>query len=197
VQDVRSPSVATIVAGAPVRGSWWAHPKGKAIWRVLASLAAAEMLFVKLVRGKVTLLHRRLWPALYSIATSMDAWQMAGLSPAARALFARVQRAGALRTDDVRTAGSARELSRAATELEARLLVHGREVHTDAGTHARDLKTWRRWAGEAGVDLRTLPSAAHAWAILERAAAAAVGRTTARGLLPWLRPARTRARTRS
>ena len=30
VTDARLPSLVALVAGAPVRGSWWSHPRGKA-----------------------------------------------------------------------------------------------------------------------------------------------------------------------
>lgn len=59
------PNVAEAVAGATIRGSWWSHPKGQAIFRALEKISdSPDVLSFKLVDGKVTFVHRRLWPAL-------------------------------------------------------------------------------------------------------------------------------------
>jgi len=64
------PSVAEAVAGQPIIGSWWAHPKGKAIFAALCELDDAdEVRCFKLVDGKVTFVHRRVWPALARLAS--------------------------------------------------------------------------------------------------------------------------------
>jgi hypothetical protein len=63
------PSVAEMVAGEPIRGSWWGHPASHAIFDTLNSLAASpDVVRTRLVNGKVTLVHRRLWPALACVA---------------------------------------------------------------------------------------------------------------------------------
>ena len=63
------PNVAEAVAGQQIVGSWWAHPKGKAIFAALSQLDdSADVLCFKLVDGKVTLVHRRTWPALVRLA---------------------------------------------------------------------------------------------------------------------------------
>jgi uncharacterized protein YdhG (YjbR/CyaY superfamily) len=68
------PSLAEAVAGEPIRGSWWAHPKGKAIFRALSDVAdSPDVLSFRLVGGKVTLVHRRLWPALVRLAKEIGA----------------------------------------------------------------------------------------------------------------------------
>ncbi len=64
-----APNVAEFIAGGPIRGSWWGHPKGKEIFRQLAGLAKSrEFLVCRLVDGKLTLVHRRLWPALVRLS---------------------------------------------------------------------------------------------------------------------------------
>ncbi len=64
------PCVAEAVAGEPIVGSWWAHPKGRAIFAALSELDDSEdVRCFKLVDGKVTLVHRRVWPALARLAT--------------------------------------------------------------------------------------------------------------------------------
>jgi hypothetical protein len=63
------PSVAEAVAREPIVGSWWAHPKGRAIFAALSELDdSADVRCFKLVDGKVTLVHRRVWPALVRLA---------------------------------------------------------------------------------------------------------------------------------
>jgi len=63
------PSVAEAVAGEPIVGSWWAHPKGKAIFAALSELDdSVDVRCFKLVDGKITLVHRRVLPALVRLA---------------------------------------------------------------------------------------------------------------------------------
>jgi len=63
------PSIAQEVAGEPIIGSWWAHPKGKAIFAALSEIDDSfDVRCFKLVDGKVTFVHRRMWPALVRLA---------------------------------------------------------------------------------------------------------------------------------
>jgi hypothetical protein len=65
------PSVAEAVAGQPIVGSWWAHPRGKAIFAALSQLDDSDdVRCFKLIDGKVTFVHRRMWPALSRLATA-------------------------------------------------------------------------------------------------------------------------------
>lgn len=59
------PNVAEAVAGAPIIGGWWAHPKGKAIFAALSEIDDSDDIrCFKLLDGKITFAHRRVWPAL-------------------------------------------------------------------------------------------------------------------------------------
>ncbi|HEY5935885.1 MAG TPA: hypothetical protein VIU61_14650 [Kofleriaceae bacterium] len=63
------PSVAEAIAGEPIVGSWWSHPKAQAIFDALSSLDDSDDIrCFKLVDGKITFVHRRLWPALARLA---------------------------------------------------------------------------------------------------------------------------------
>ena len=151
--DPRLPSMTTLVAGEPIRGSWWGHPQGEAIFQVTRELADhPDILVTKLVSGKVTYVHRRLWPAVLAVACARESWQTEGLSHAARSLLEAVTRNGELRTDEVPRIPGAKPPSPgdATRELERRLLVHSREVHTRSGAHAKRLETWERWANRVG-----------------------------------------------
>ena len=83
------------VAGEPVRGSWWGHASGHAIFHALQALRDDEDVFLcKLLQGKQTYVHRRLWPALLRVQAEPSVWP--SLSPEARRLLTRVRRAGAV-----------------------------------------------------------------------------------------------------
>ena len=137
--DPKLPSVAGLVAGEPVKGSWWGHPKGHAIFRALRELAARpDVLVCKLVSGKVTFVDRRLWPAVVAVGTAREPWQMSKLSRAARSLLAQVTREGRVEVS-----------GEAVRELERILLIYSEQVHTESGAHAKVLETWERWGGAA------------------------------------------------
>jgi hypothetical protein len=72
------PCLTEAIAGEPIRGSWWGHPKGREIFRILQRLDdAPELLCCRLVGGKLTLVHRRLWPALVRLAHRFPAAALA------------------------------------------------------------------------------------------------------------------------
>jgi hypothetical protein len=63
------PSLAAAIAGEPVRGSWWSHPKSHEIFSVTRAIRDSdEVLVCRLIGGKITLVHRRMWPALVRAA---------------------------------------------------------------------------------------------------------------------------------
>jgi hypothetical protein len=63
------PNVAELVVGEPIRGSWWAHPRSHEIYAVLNELAdSPEVVRLRLIGGKITLVHRRMWPALVRLS---------------------------------------------------------------------------------------------------------------------------------
>jgi hypothetical protein len=62
------PSLAEAVAGERIRGSWWGHPKSQTIFSAAEAICdRPDVLVCKLVEGKVTYVHRRLWPALVKL----------------------------------------------------------------------------------------------------------------------------------
>jgi hypothetical protein len=63
------PSVAEAIAGEPVRGGWWSHPKSHEIFAVTQAIRDSDdVLVCRLINGKITFVHRRLWPALVRAA---------------------------------------------------------------------------------------------------------------------------------
>ena len=153
---------------------------GHAIFAVLEELDdMPAVTSAKLVNGKVTLVHSALFEALAAIGGAREPWQTAKLSPAVRALLECVEERGEVRTDEL-PAGTEKN---AAGELERRLLVASRQVHTESGAHARVLVTWATWAREVGVEPGGDPGPARAR--FEELAGAWRKRFDARVRLPW------------
>lgn len=72
------PSLAEAIAGGRIRGSWWGHAKGREIFRATEAVCdSPDVLVCKLVEGKVTYVHRRLWPALVKLASRFRRDQLA------------------------------------------------------------------------------------------------------------------------
>jgi hypothetical protein len=72
------PSLAAAIVGGRIRGSWWGHPKGHEIFRLLESISESDdVLVCKLVEGKVTYVHRRLWPALVKLSSRFEKGRLA------------------------------------------------------------------------------------------------------------------------
>src|SRR3989454_7812965 len=72
------PRLTEAIVNEPIKGSWWAHPKSHQIFAVLQAIADSEdVLVCRLVNGKVTFIHRRLWPALVRVAKRFTSAQIA------------------------------------------------------------------------------------------------------------------------
>ncbi len=65
------PSLAQQIAGAPISGGWWGHPKGHEIYALIERMRDSRAVLVcTLARGRITYIHRRLWPAFIRHAAS-------------------------------------------------------------------------------------------------------------------------------
>ena len=74
------PSLAQVIAGKPLRGSWWAHPKGNEIFLLSRTIRSShDVLVRRLVDGKITYIHRRLWPALVRLAGRFSKHRLAAV----------------------------------------------------------------------------------------------------------------------
>ena len=72
------PRLVEMIVGEPIKGSWWAHPASHRIFAVLQAVeASGELLVCRLIEGKVTLVHRRLWPALARLERRFTRQQLA------------------------------------------------------------------------------------------------------------------------
>jgi hypothetical protein len=63
------PSLVAAIVGEPIRGSWWSHARGREIFALTRAVRnSPDVLVCRLVDGKITYVHRRLWPALVRLA---------------------------------------------------------------------------------------------------------------------------------
>lgn len=171
VQDKRVTNVVTLLTGEAISKSWWSHPKGRLIFAVMSDLAEhPDVLFTKLLNGKVTLIHRKLWPAFLSVALSNEPWQTHALSSRSQQLLASLNES----QEPITSSGQAIK------ELEVRLLAHARQVHTEAGRHELLVEPWTIWS--RGARVKRLRSLTGAKEMLEQAAQAIGAPSSA---LPW------------
>lgn len=72
------PRLVEAIAGARLAGSWWAHARGREIFAILQELGdSPDILVCRLVNGHVTLVHRRLWPALVRMGANFEPERLA------------------------------------------------------------------------------------------------------------------------
>ena len=83
LQSAHVPGVPVLVdaiAGTRIRGSWWGHPKGQEIFRVLGEVHdSPDVVALRLIKGKVTLAHRGVWPALVALAGEIGRSRLAAI----------------------------------------------------------------------------------------------------------------------
>ena len=172
VQDKRLLNVVTLLTGEAFSKSWWSHPKGRLIFAVVSDLSEhRDVLFCKLLNGKVTLVHRSLWPAFLAIALANEPWQTRGISSRGQQLLASLNES----KEPINSSGPA------VKELEVRLLAHARQVHTESGRHELMVEPWTSWSRT--IRVKPLRSLSLAKEKLEQAAQA-IG--APRSALPWL-----------
>jgi hypothetical protein len=72
------PSLAAAIAEGPIGGSWWSHPRSHEIFELTQTIRGRkDVLVCRLVNGKVTFVHRRLWPAVVRAAKRFPKKQLA------------------------------------------------------------------------------------------------------------------------
>jgi hypothetical protein len=157
--DRAFPSITGIMVREPIKGSWWAHPMANEIYMLSQRLIHhPDTIFLKLLSGKTTFVHRRLWPELIAIGTAQEPWQLDALPTSAKSMLKKVEERGSLRMDEIKGARTAKEKGADARTLELRLLVFGDDVHTASGEHVKRIETWEHWAWRTGFNTRVLPT---------------------------------------
>src|SRR5688572_33097144 len=104
LHDQQLPSITTLVAGAPIAGSWWGHARGNEIYQLVEQLEhGAGELSLKLVNGKVTFVHRRLWPLLLGAVSGRPS---PAPSAATAELLSQLDARGVVRIAELRRSGA-------------------------------------------------------------------------------------------
>ncbi len=124
--------LAEAIAGEPIKGSWWSHPKGKLIFNVASALEDAPGVLACKLGGRVTFVDEALFPSLYRVVT--DEAFRAKAPAKARAIAKRAARKPLkLGPADKRALGNT-------------CILHVSSEHTDSGAHATFARTWESWA---------------------------------------------------
>lgn len=154
LSDPKRKNAIQVLTGELPKGSWWAHPAANQIYGELQKVEDhRDLLTAKLLSGKVTFIHRALWPELLAVVTAREPWQLNGLSPGAAQWLAALDEA---RATGAAVAQPSRTVSK---DVEARLLARGESVHTANGTHQTRLEDWGAWATRVGCSASTGPLA--------------------------------------
>lgn len=121
-RDPTVPNLADRVLGCDRHGSWWGHPLGREFFRLTRRIRShPDIVVCRLVGGKVTYVHRRLWPALLRLAPILGASRVAVLeeqhseSGAHRVSYTSLH---AWVTEDVRVRAGRLTLAQARAQLE-------------------------------------------------------------------------------
>jgi hypothetical protein len=73
-----APRLTEAIIGELIDGSWWEHPQSHRIYAILQAVTGSEQVLVcRLINGKITLVHRRLWPSLVRLAERFAPEQIA------------------------------------------------------------------------------------------------------------------------
>src|SRR5258708_20142421 len=77
-----APRLTEAIAGEPIKGSWWAHPKSHQIFAILQQLDdSPDILVCRFLGGRVTYIHRRLWPAIVKLSGHFPAHHLPHIPP--------------------------------------------------------------------------------------------------------------------
>ncbi len=143
------PSAPEAIVAGSIEGSWWGHPEGGRVYRLLSELEEAPggSLELVLAEGKRTLVAPALVPAVKALAADEERRRrvVGRLPPGARRLWEAVGSGEVVRSDDGRFEPATWRRARAC--LEAGLLAGSTSEHTPAGRHVAVVEVF----GEAGT----------------------------------------------
>jgi hypothetical protein len=151
--DAELPSATALIAGQPIRGSWWGHPLGQRIYDALGAFEEqGGQLSPKLVNGKLTYIARHLWPAFLALAR-LHADGPLRLPQHGRKLLLTIG-LEPVRVDqlDPTPFGGPSGLQKCVRALAQLLLADVGSRHTESGKHAMALTSWQDWAAGNAVE---------------------------------------------
>lgn len=184
VSGTEVPDVRRLVSKQASTGSWWADPSAHSIFAVNEMLEEhPDVLITRLVAGKVTFVHRSLWSRVFTVATAREQWQVRNLSAAAVKLLRKLDMDQTIETHKLSSAYGSKP-GDIARELELRLLIHSKQIHTNTGAHAKIIETWQSWASRVGFKPRPM-NVASSRTFLERRLAEINPGFDTPNCLPW------------
>ena len=148
--DAKVSSLVEELVGEKIKGSWWGHSQAHLIYNTYQHLVRdPAVLTMKLIKGKVTFVHRELWASMLS-AVLDQTWQQSTrcqLSPLSEQILKLVEQQGTLLciSSNLPFNESRRELRKARVELERRALIISGDKPTDSGAHAPYLESWNHF----------------------------------------------------
>lgn len=159
--------IVNVLLGETITGSWWSHPNARHAYNFLETLAEHKDIYRgRLIEGKVTFIHRRLWKYLIAVGLSKEAWQLRALTVDTTNLLCEIEQNNAVISQ-----------GKDAKSLAERLLVAISEIHTETGKHALLLEAWQEWARRRDCDWAKSLTSPEAKTILRQ--------TIPKGKLPW------------
>lgn len=188
--DLKFPSIVGFVTGEKIKGTWWGHKKGHEIFSISRKIRDKDdILVVKLISGKVTYIHKRLWTDLISILIAKENWQVDKLSTDGNRALKLVERSGTIRADhleaETRNQFKKKDFYKAINEIEKVLLIYCNEVHTEKGSHSRLLKTWNQFLKEKGLKLTGQSDILAAKIHIDKIVAELNAKYDSKATLPW------------
>jgi hypothetical protein len=142
------PNAVEAIAGGPIDGSWWGHPEGSRIYRLLNELEEGSAGFIELAlaEAKRTVIAPRLVPTVRALAgdPGRRARVLDNLKAPARKLYEALGDGGVVRSDDaeLRSELGGNGLRAARMALESGLLARSTSLHTASGHHASVLESY-------------------------------------------------------
>ncbi|TPI21094.1 hypothetical protein [Mesorhizobium sp. B4-1-1] len=140
-------SLVDLILGPGVTGNWWGHDRANDAYNAYSALANdPNVIVVKLIDYKVTLVHRNIWNPIFKIALDDKriSWRKSSLSPEGLRLFEIVEKFGSVGLDFIvsELEMSRTTLTKERKKLEGWGLVLSKEEHTSSGRHDIVLESW-------------------------------------------------------
>ena len=67
------PKLTDFIAEETINGSWWGHAKGHEIFNIFNTMQDdLDLLMCRLINGKITVIHKRVWPAIVRLSSEID-----------------------------------------------------------------------------------------------------------------------------
>ncbi|TCA01027.1 hypothetical protein [Rhizobium leguminosarum] len=178
-------SIVDLILGPGVPGNWWGHQNANLAYNAYSELANdPDIIVMKLVDYKVTLVHRTLWDCIFRVALDNGriTWRKKSLSPQGLLLLNQIEKIGSISLDFI-TADlqvHRKTITKERRKLEEFGLVVSREEHTSSGHHDIVLESWK----SAAKTRRVAPPASLTVVVAHREIQSRIGRHKSSLALP-------------